>query len=102
SYVLRHAKARGVVVESQLVPRIEAALASAGESGSSVRDVFVARGLEASWSPPQVEGRTYVDFEEVGRGQSDRAPAVLVEDRDPVSYLYTSGTTAAPKGVVGT
>ncbi len=27
-------------------------------------------------------------------------PEALVEDRDPVSYLYTSGTTSAPKGVV--
>jgi acyl-CoA synthetase (AMP-forming)/AMP-acid ligase II len=26
---------------------------------------------------------------------------VIVEDRDPITYLYTSGTTAAPKGVVG-
>jgi acyl-CoA synthetase (AMP-forming)/AMP-acid ligase II len=101
SYVLRHAKARGVVVESQLVPRIEATLASAGESGSGVRDVFVARGLEASWAPRLEEDRTYLDFEEVGRRQPDHAPAVLVEDRDPISYLYTSGTTAAPKGVVG-
>src|ERR1700730_116207 len=27
-------------------------------------------------------------------------PAAFVEDRDPISYLYTSGTTSAPKGVV--
>ena len=27
-------------------------------------------------------------------------PECFVADRDPISYLYTSGTTAAPKGVV--
>jgi len=31
----------------------------------------------------------------------DAEPEVLVEDRDPITYLYTSGTTSAPKGVVG-
>jgi acyl-CoA synthetase (AMP-forming)/AMP-acid ligase II len=25
----------------------------------------------------------------------------LVEDRDPITYLYTSGTTSSPKGVIG-
>jgi len=25
-----------------------------------------------------------------------------IEDRAPLSYLYTSGTTSAPKGVIGT
>ena len=29
-------------------------------------------------------------------------PQVFVDDRDPLSYLYTSGTTSFPKGVVGT
>lgn len=31
---------------------------------------------------------------------SDRPPAVVIGDRDPVQLLYTSGTTANPKGVV--
>ena len=29
-------------------------------------------------------------------------PEVVVDDRAPLSYLYTSGTTSFPKGVVGT
>jgi acyl-CoA synthetase (AMP-forming)/AMP-acid ligase II len=33
---------------------------------------------------------------------SDAEPECYVEDRDPVGYMYTSGTTSAPKGVVQT
>lgn len=32
--------------------------------------------------------------------QDDAAPAVTVEEDDPVLQLYTSGTTGAPKGVI--
>ncbi len=35
---------------------------------------------------------------EVGDDTSE--PECYVEDRDPVGYMYTSGTTSAPKGVV--
>jgi acyl-CoA synthetase (AMP-forming)/AMP-acid ligase II len=34
------------------------------------------------------------------RGDNDSEPECYVEDRDPVGYMYTSGTTSAPKGVV--
>ena len=34
------------------------------------------------------------------RTRSGAEPEAFVEDRDPLSYLYTSGTTSAPKGVV--
>jgi acyl-CoA synthetase (AMP-forming)/AMP-acid ligase II len=33
-------------------------------------------------------------------GAKDAEPECYVEDRDPVAYMYTSGTTSAPKGVV--
>ena len=33
---------------------------------------------------------------------SDAEPQCYVEDRDPVGYMYTSGTTSAPKGVMQT
>ena len=32
---------------------------------------------------------------------TDAEPECYVGDRDPISYLYTSGTTSFPKGVVG-
>ena len=97
SYVMGHAKVRGVMVESQLVSKIEASL----DAVHAAKDIFVARGLGEAWKPARAD-RTYEDFEALGREQADAAPQVLVEDRDPLSYLYTSGTTAAPKGVVGT
>src|SRR4029078_850476 len=31
--------------------------------------------------------------------EDEREPQAHVEDRDPLQYLYTSGTTSAPKGV---
>jgi len=91
SYVLGHSRARGVVVESQLVSWLEPALARA----DGVRDVFVAPGVGGE---PQAEGIT---LDELIAGADSVSPACLVEDRDPITYLYTSGTTAAPKGVVG-
>ena len=41
-----------------------------------------------------------IAFAALEQGASSAEPEALVEDRDPISYLYTSGTTSAPKGVV--
>jgi acyl-CoA synthetase (AMP-forming)/AMP-acid ligase II len=38
-------------------------------------------------------------FEKLVAVAPSHEPRHLIEDRDPVSYLYTSGTTSAPKGV---
>jgi len=91
SYVLSHSRARGVMVESQLIPWLEPALAEA----DGVRDVFVAPGVGGE---PAAEG---IPLDELIAGADSASPACLVGDRDPITYLYTSGTTAAPKGVVG-
>ncbi len=91
SYVLDHSRVRGVVVESQLVSWLQPALAAV----DGVRDVFVAPGLGAE---RPTEGTT---LEQLIAGADTVSPACRVEDRDPITYLYTSGTTAAPKGVVG-
>jgi acyl-CoA synthetase (AMP-forming)/AMP-acid ligase II len=77
SYVLGHSAARGLAVEKELVD----AMAEAGLSGLS--EVIVLADLAA-----------------IERG--DAEPECYVEDRDALSYLYTSGTTSFPKGVVGT
>ncbi|GAY08193.1 AMP-binding protein [Pseudonocardia sp. N23] len=95
AYVLGHSGARGLVVESQLV----AGVAEAIEKVSGVADVIVAPGLGAAWEPA-VPDRSWTTLAELEAASSDPAE-YHVEDRDGLSYLYTSGTTSFPKGVVG-
>jgi acyl-CoA synthetase (AMP-forming)/AMP-acid ligase II len=95
AYVLGHSSARGIVVESQLLDAMAEALAEV----PSVADVVVAPGLGAA--PVTLPGGTVLTLDELTEGASDAEPEHVVGDRDPITYLYTSGTTAFPKGVVG-
>jgi acyl-CoA synthetase (AMP-forming)/AMP-acid ligase II len=98
AYVLGHSKARGVVVETQLVGVVTEALATATE----VADVIVAPGTHAPFTQEPAD-RTWTSVEELVEPAAEAMttePGVYVEDRDPISYLYTSGTTSFPKGVV--
>jgi acyl-CoA synthetase (AMP-forming)/AMP-acid ligase II len=81
AYVLGHSRARGIVVETQLVTAMQDAIAKVPE----VRDVIVA--------PDDLGGLCATD--------NSKEPEAFVDDRDALSYLYTSGTTSFPKGVVG-
>jgi acyl-CoA synthetase (AMP-forming)/AMP-acid ligase II len=83
AYVLDHSRSRGIVVESQLV----AVMAEAVAEVPAVADVIVVPDTAAEW-----------DLLAADAGE----PEVEVEDRAALSYLYTSGTTSFPKGVVGT
>jgi acyl-CoA synthetase (AMP-forming)/AMP-acid ligase II len=89
AYVLGHSGARGLAVETQLV-------AAMGEAIDKVADVIVLPGTGADHR--REDGWLTIERLEAG----DAEPACYVEDRDPLSYLYTSGTTSFPKGVVGT
>jgi long-chain acyl-CoA synthetase len=80
AYVLGHSQARGIVVESQLVTAMQDAVAKVPE----VTDVIVV--------PRDLETLSAHDSQE---------PQAFVDDNDALSYLYTSGTTSFPKGVVG-
>ncbi|MER5388131.1 long-chain-fatty-acid--CoA ligase [Saccharopolyspora sp. NPDC002686] len=91
AYVLDHSEARGIVVESQLA----AAMADALGRVPAVRDVFVAPGTGAEVALD----RPVSTFDALAGGEGE--PEHVVEDRDPITYLYTSGTTSFPKGVVG-
>lgn len=93
-YVLGHAGVRGVVVETQLADWVGQAL----DGLDGVTDVVVAPGTGGP-VPETLAGRTTVT---TAAFEGAAGPVeVLVEDRAPVTYLYTSGTTSAPKGVVG-
>jgi acyl-CoA synthetase (AMP-forming)/AMP-acid ligase II len=91
TYVLQHSRARGVVAETQLADWLAPCLADA----PGVDEVFVTPGTGADVPV----GWTTLDELTAGAGAGE--PACFVDDRDPITYLYTSGTTAAPKGVVG-
>ena len=101
-YVLDHSRARGIVVESQLVTAMCDAIAKV----PAVADVIVAPGLaqpdEAQPYEPQPADRGWTTLGELALDAATTEPEVFVSDRDALSYLYTSGTTSFPKGVVGT
>ncbi|WP_284740069.1 AMP-binding protein [Amycolatopsis sp. RTGN1] len=89
AYVLKHSQARGIVVESQLLGAITPAVAEA----PGVTDVIIAPGTGGDGTGLAIDDVLSDD---------PTSPEVVVEDRAPLSYLYTSGTTSFPKGVVGT
>ena len=90
AYVLGHSESRGIVVESQLREAMQPAI----EQVPAVRDVVLAPGTGGSTDA----GTT--SFEDLASDDATE-PEAYVGDRDPITYLYTSGTTSAPKGVVG-
>lgn len=87
AYVLGHSEARAAVAEAAFVPAIEAVR----DKLPGLRELFVLADGAAS---------DYPAWESVAGSGNEAEPECRVEDRDPVSYLYTSGTTSAPKGVV--
>ena len=95
-YVLGHSRARGIVIEGQLLP----ALAETVITQPGVADIIVAPGTGGDSAPRSDEILDAVPFADLADGD-DSEPECLVDDRDPLSYLYTSGTTSFPKGVVG-
>lgn len=94
AYALGHSRARGIVVEAQLGAQVLPAV----EQVPAIQEVVVAPGTGGTLAPSKL-GCACIDFA-AACSQDDAEPEVIVEDRDALSYLYTSGTTSAPKGVV--
>jgi acyl-CoA synthetase (AMP-forming)/AMP-acid ligase II len=92
-YVLHHAAARGVVVEAALIEQ----LATAFDEPPPIKDIIVIGGGAETI---KLAGPNIIAFADVGADMPADEPEAFVADRDPISYLYTSGTTSAPKGVV--
>jgi acyl-CoA synthetase (AMP-forming)/AMP-acid ligase II len=96
AYVLGHSESRGLVIETQLFDAMEEAVLSA----ASVADVIVIPGTGAATSAAY-DGLRVRTLSELEDGSPSEEPLCFVGDRDPITYLYTSGTTSFPKGVVG-
>ena len=94
AYVLDHSESRGIVVEAQLLPAVQPGI----EKVPAVADVIVAPGTGGA-AEPALPDRSWLTFDEL-TGPADE-PEFVVGERDAISYLYTSGTTSFPKGVVG-
>jgi acyl-CoA synthetase (AMP-forming)/AMP-acid ligase II len=95
AYVLDHSESRGVVVEAQLVGQVLPGV----EKVPAVGDVIVAYGTGATYEQ-LLPGRTWLTFADLHEAPTSE-PEYFVDERDALCYLYTSGTTSFPKGVVG-
>ncbi|CAB4942855.1 unannotated protein [freshwater metagenome] len=93
-YALQHSRARGVVVESQLLPLVHGAV----DGLDAIGEIVVAPGTGEPWEPAGAPDHHALDAFVAGASAAE--PEAYVEDRDALTYLYTSGTTSAPKGVV--
>ena len=96
AYVLGHSRARGIVVEAQLIPAMRDAIGKVPE----VLDVITTPGTGADIEPEPAD-RAWTTIEALTAHDRAVEPERFVGDRDALSYLYTSGTTSFPKGVVG-
>ena len=93
--MLGHSSAKGVVVEAQLVESLTGALADHPHV-----EVIVAPGTpDAADTYARLAG-SGTTVASVAESQPVTTPEVVIADRDALSYMYTSGTTSAPKGVV--
>ena len=91
AHVIQHSQARAVVVEASLLDRFrEACPDSAAFAGVVVID-----------GPSGDTASGTLDFATLSDVSTPLPPEVVTADRAPLTYLYTSGTTSAPKGVVG-
>ena len=94
TYVLGHSRAKGIVVEAHLLDSLGASLRDRPDL-----DLLIAPGTASAEELARLAAEQ-TTLAEVAAGQPPGPPEVVIADRAPLSYMYTSGTTSAPKGVV--
>lgn len=92
AWILRDAGVTTIVADAAALPLLETFLA-----GEHPELTVVAVGES---SPGTVGDLDVIDWDEFTARGSRTAVEVIVEDRDTVQCLYTSGTTSRPKGVL--
>lgn len=94
SYILSDSGARALVAESLFEGKVAELLAD-------VRGLDSAYIVEPSDRGPLATGaggKTVLDFEELMTGSPEEVE-VMIDERDTLQLMYTSGTTSNPKGV---
>jgi len=94
AYVLQHAGVGTVVLQAEFLPQLEAIRPQL----EALRNVLLLTAITAA-DPDQGEGGLPT-LRQLIEGATEAEPEVIVRGDDPLSYLYTSGTTSAPKAVV--
>jgi acyl-CoA synthetase (AMP-forming)/AMP-acid ligase II len=99
SHVLTDSRARAAVVEAGLLKQF---CAGVEDPAPLLGIVVMDKQASGTTTPEGIGDVPLVDFDALAIDQSSDIPDIEIEDRTPLSYLYTSGTTSAPKGVIGT
>jgi acyl-CoA synthetase (AMP-forming)/AMP-acid ligase II len=97
SHVMTDSRAHAAVVEASLLKQF-----CAGVTDPAALAGIVVIDRQASGDEAGLSGVPLFDFDALAADRPSDVPDVEIEDRAPLSYLYTSGTTSAPKGVIGT
>ncbi|MBI4443423.1 MAG: long-chain-fatty-acid--CoA ligase [Acidobacteria bacterium] len=93
AYILNHAEAKLLVVDSELAPLV----ASVASQLRSTRQFVIVRDTQTEAA---LEGKDYEEF--LTEGEDEFEDFRLEDENDVISVNYTSGTTGQPKGVMYT